>query len=295
MKHFISILAVCVASGLSTTGNAEVNTRQTDSNNAPRRCAAPLSTRKAKKPVPVKQTVFSQLQKGQLFKRGTQKRKTNCYISPKSARKEFAAKTAFLIDLRDSKAFQRYRISGSLNISVHTLKTKSFLKSKHLILFNEGHSYLRLEKLCTTLPEAGFRNVSLLEGGLNQWQKQIGVLQGELLAQRALNKITPTGFWKERDYEHWLVVNISPPDDKQRLSSDVLNLSPSDKGKVFIKSLTAAVAKRVSPYILIISARGEHYLKVQAILRNTDLNHVFYLQGGIYAYQQFIDQQAMMR
>jgi multisubunit Na+/H+ antiporter MnhF subunit len=37
MNHFISILAVCVASGLSTTGNAdEINTRQTDSNNAPR-------------------------------------------------------------------------------------------------------------------------------------------------------------------------------------------------------------------------------------------------------------------
>jgi len=290
------MLAVCVVGALSTTGKAEeVNTRPNHASSIPGSCAAPLSTRKAKKPLPVKQTLFTQLQKEALFKRGARKRQTDCYISSESASEHFSSKTAFLIDLRDAQAFQAYRISGSLNIPAHTLKTKNFLKSRQLILVNEGYNDNRLEMLCLNLREAGFSKVSIMAGGLNQWQKHIAPLQGDLLAQRNLNQITPAQFFQVRDYEHWLVVNISPLDDKQRVSSDVLNLSISDKGPVFVNSLIAAVEERVSPYILIVSARGEDYLKVQARLDESDLkNPVFYLQGGRYAYQQFIEQQAVM-
>ncbi|RKZ82282.1 MAG: hypothetical protein DRR19_20955 [Candidatus Parabeggiatoa sp. nov. 1] len=293
---------LCVTSGLilSTTGNAEGNRQNNSySTDTPRSCAVPLSSRKASKPVQMKPTVFSQLQtSGQLFKRGTRKRQTDCYISAQAAGKQFAAKTAFLIDLRARQAFQRYRIPGSLNMPAHTLKTKTFLKSRNLILVNEGHNHKTLETLCLNLREAGFSNVSVLHGGLNQWRKQVAPLQGDLLAQRNLDEITPAQFFQVRDYAHWLVVKISPPNDKQQLSSELLNLSLSDNANAFVKQLTAAVAKRtetgVSPYILIVSARGEHELKVKAMLRNTELMNVFYLQGGVYAYQQFIEQQAAM-
>jgi len=196
-----------------------------------------------------------------------------------------------LIDIRESQAFQRYHIPGSLNIPRHTLKTKTFLKSKHLILLNEGHS--TLETLCLTLQQAGFQKISRLQGGLNQWLKQIGPLPGSLIAQHNNNQITPAQFFKERNYQHWLVINIASPN--QRLSPAVLNLSASNDN--FIKQLTQAVTKRTkttgtAPYILIISARGEAYPKVQA--QHTDLLNVFYLQGGIQSYQQFIQQQATM-
>ncbi|MEK8016176.1 MAG: hypothetical protein VSS75_004850, partial [Candidatus Parabeggiatoa sp.] len=100
MNHFSFMLAVCVVGALSTTGKAEeVNTRPNQAYSRPGSCAVPLSTRRA--PVPVKQTLFTQLQKEPLFKRGTRKRQTDCYISAESASKHFASKTAFLIDLRD--------------------------------------------------------------------------------------------------------------------------------------------------------------------------------------------------
>jgi rhodanese-related sulfurtransferase len=194
---------LCVIGGLilPTTGLAEGN-RQNNPNktHTSRSCAVPLSTRNASKSVQMKPTVFSQLQSGQLFKRGTRKRQTDCYISAKSAGKQFATKTVFLIDLRDGKAFQRYHIPGSLNMPAHTLKTKTFLKSRNLILVNEGHKYKMLETLCLNLREAGFSKVSILAGGLNQWQKQVAPLQSDLLAH--LDEITPAQFFPVRDYEH---------------------------------------------------------------------------------------------
>jgi len=229
-----------------------------------------------------------------LFEPGTRKRQTTYNISPKTANKLLADKTALLIDVRDWQAFQRYRIPGSLNIPPHTLKTKTFLKSKHLILLNEGHSYHQLEKLVLTLKSAGFRQLSILEGGLNQWLKHKGPLLGDLLAPSEIQKMIPAQFWPERNYQHWLVIYISPT-HQQQLSPSVLNLSPAGDTKIFIEQLTQAIAKRtqagISPYLLIISAQGKDYPKVQASLRDYKWPNVFYLHGGLQAYQQFLDQQ----
>ena len=198
--------------------------------------------------------------------------------------------------MRNSQAFQRYHIPGSLNVLPHALKTKTFLKSKHLILLNQGHSYHQLEELALSLKSAGFRQISILEGGLNQWIKQIGSLPGDLLAQRDIQEMTPAQFWPEHDYEHWLVVNLSPTQStQQQLSPSVINLSFSDQSKTFIEQLTSAITKRtqtgISPYILITSGQGEGYPKVQASLRQHEWPPIFYLRGGIQAYQQFIGQQ----
>jgi rhodanese-related sulfurtransferase len=287
---------------LSTPVYAETKVKPSypSSTDTPRSCAVPSATRRAQKPMPMKPTVFSQLQQGgQFFKRGTQKRQSACYVSAQMAHQQWSDKAAFFIDLRDRQAFQRYRIPGSLNMAAHTLKTKAFLKAKPLILFSEGHSYHALEKLCVNLRDAGFSQVAILEGGLNQWRKQVGNLQGNLLAVRYLDRMTAAQFWLERDYEHWLVVDISLVDDKQWPSSGVLGLSLSNQAENWLKQLTAAVAKHrqsigVSPYVLIVSARGDSYPKVRAILRGTDLSNVFYLQGGVQAYQRFIREQAAM-
>ncbi len=217
--------------------------------------------------IPTKTNLFTQ---EPLFQRGTKKRQTAYYISPKAANQLVTNRAAFLIDVRDKKAFQNFNIPGSLNIPPHLLKTKTFLKSKHLILVNEGHSYKKLEKMASTLTD--FKKVSILDGGLIQWSKQIG--SGN---QRHLNKITPAQFFVERDYEHWLIVNVSDNPQPQTLN---LPITPH-----FVTKLKQQT--KSSPYILITSAQGDNYPKIEALLRHTDLMNTFYLIGGTQAYQQF--------
>ncbi|MEN8219815.1 MAG: rhodanese-like domain-containing protein [Pseudomonadota bacterium] len=212
-----------------------------------------------------------------LFKTGSQKRLSTHYIAPQNAFELYTQKKALLIDIRHNKAFQHQNIPGSLNIPPHFLKTKNFLKNKHLILLNQGHSYRELENLYLALGKAGFNKVSVLEGGLNQWPGN----------QHKLNRITPAQFYKERHYQHWLVVNISSIPNKQ-LASSVVNLPISDNN--FTQKITQAIAAIKKTYILIISTQEKDYLKAQALLRNT--NNIYYLQGGIHAYQDYLKQVA---
>ena len=74
-----------------------------------------------------------------------------------------------LIDVRKEADFERCRIPGSLNIPLHTLKTKAFLKSKPLALINKGYNSGTLEKKCLRLMEAGFTDVSFVIGGLYKY------------------------------------------------------------------------------------------------------------------------------
>ena len=46
-----------------------------------------------------------------------------------------------LVDVRGRKEFNRFRIPGSINIPLHFIKTKTFLRTKSLVLVNEGYCY----------------------------------------------------------------------------------------------------------------------------------------------------------
>ena len=43
-----------------------------------------------------------------------------------------------LVDVRSREAFERFRVPGSINLPLFALKTKAFLKSKPLVLINDG-------------------------------------------------------------------------------------------------------------------------------------------------------------
>ena len=61
-----------------------------------------------------------------------------------------------LIDVRKRVEFEKFRIPGSINIPLFAIKTKAFLKSKSLVIVNEGYNYSELEQECEHLREAGF-------------------------------------------------------------------------------------------------------------------------------------------
>jgi rhodanese-related sulfurtransferase len=94
-----------------------------------------------------------------------------------------------LVDVRDAGEFEKFRIPGSINIPLFAIKTKTFLKSKPLVLINNGQNYKQLTDECTVLSKAGFI-VSMLDGGLYQWKRKNGRLEGDVFAQKELNYIS---------------------------------------------------------------------------------------------------------
>jgi rhodanese-related sulfurtransferase len=83
-------------------------------------------------------------------------------------------KNVLVIDVRKPEDFEKIRIPSSMNMPLFSVKTKLFLKSKQLILVNEGYNYSQLEPECIGLRKAGFK-VNILHGGLYYWESSAGL------------------------------------------------------------------------------------------------------------------------
>jgi len=61
-----------------------------------------------------------------------------------------------LIDVRSDSEFSSFRIAGSINIPLHQIKTKEFLKKLPVVLVSEGRNTSQLEMACKELELSGF-------------------------------------------------------------------------------------------------------------------------------------------
>lgn len=200
-----------------------------------------------------------------------------------------------LTDIRRKSEFGKFRISGSLNIPLFAIKTKPFLKPKFLIIVNEGHNYRQLEQACEGLTRSGF-NVRYLYGGLNAWKEKENQLEGDVLAQRDLNKISPLNFFAEKDYRNWIVVDISASENSQakRLIPQTVSIPYLNDGKKFVSAFNAIMAKhKDNPFVsvLMVDENGEQYGEMEKLIRKAGFENVFFLEGGIENYRNFVHQR----
>lgn len=202
---------------------------------------------------------------------------------------------SILIDVRNSKEFEKFRIPGSINIPLFAIKTKTFLKSKPLVVMNEGQSYRQLLQECAILSAAGF-NARLLDGGLYQWKGKGGPLEGDVFAQRELNKISPQTFLAGQAYENWIVVDVS---QTGKADADLANLRRShlpysDSPGRFISELKSLLRNEgMTEFFsaVICDEKGDKYERIEKHISDAGIISVLYLKGGFEGYRVFKQQQ----
>ncbi len=203
-----------------------------------------------------------------------------------------------IVDVRDKESFEKFNIPGSINIPLFAIRTKAFLKTKSLILINEGYNYSQLERECERLRKSGFK-VWLLNGGLYFWIQKGAPVKGDVFAQKELNKIPPRIFFAEKNYENWIVIDVSSTNDPKASSLFPQSISiPYIDEKKFILAFENTLKKHKDNSfisILICDEKGKQYPKVESIVKEIDAKNVFFLKGGIEAYRNFIEQQALIR
>lgn len=222
-------------------------------------------------------------------------------ISASSVQNRLASKRSniILVDVRSTESFNKIRIAGSINIPLYAIKTKTFLKTKTLVLVNEGYGYSKLMDECNRLKNSGFTSVSILNGGLNSWIRENGHLEGNHFDQENINRISPRSFFEDKDYKDIIVVEITK-DQK----SQVPSLIPRSLSVPFsenISKLTEEVKSKVSSagkdkplYVLVVCDGEEVYEKLEKYIRSQITWTVFYLEGGKFAYNEFLKDQALM-
>jgi rhodanese-related sulfurtransferase len=197
-----------------------------------------------------------------------------------------------LVDVRSRQDFDRLSIPGAVNIGLYAVKTKTYLKSAPVVLLNEGFRYAELEDESRRLAQRGFK-VSILDGGLPAWQHQGGRLTGDYFALDEMKTVSAPVFFREKNYETTLVVDISPTrsDASRKLLPYALHLPGLDSDPASEAGLRKVIAKgQKSPFqsVVIFSETGAQYERAQKCLSRMGID-AFILQGGLAGYQKYLE------
>lgn len=204
-----------------------------------------------------------------------------------------------LIDVREPGRFAELRIPGSVNLPLFAVKTKTFLKSRALVLFNEGYRYSDLEEECSRLRVAGF-NASILDGGIRRWIESGGVVEGDAHYRERLLEVSPQVFFQERHFENWVVLDVSGPlgDEMASLFPEAL---PIDLGKgldaVIPRIQSIGEQNRPRPFLafLVVNRDGLGFDQLDRLFGKAGLREVYFLEGGLQSYEAFLRRQAALR
>lgn len=201
----------------------------------------------------------------------------------------------FLVDIRAQQAFDTLRIPGSLNMPLYAVKTKPFLKAKPLILINEGYAAKLLEQECRELNQNGF-NASCLQGGLNEWHINKGPIEGDPFAIKNIRLVSPQTVFQENDAKKHIIIDISETKSKQGITlfPEAVHIPEHKTNKNVLCASVRDLIKK-TPSILIFNQDGKGYDPVMKQLSDQGIGPVFYLEGGLSGYEQFMKNLTLSR
>lgn len=107
-----------------------------------------------------------------------------CAMVPAALRKQLTATGVApdwaLIDLRQNDDFQAYHINGAMNLGLADLHGKPYWRNKQVVLIGNGKGERELYAACTQLKQSGYKQVSVLRGGMPAWLAQQGPVLGRV-------------------------------------------------------------------------------------------------------------------
>lgn len=203
------------------------------------------------------------------------------------------------VDVRSPAEYDRYHITGSINIPLHLVKTKEFLKKFPIVLVNDGRSTTELEKTCGELKQAGFGRVSVLEGGLFAWRANKRTLEGDPLAQTTLNRMTAGELIEEHSKPNLYVIDVSTPgkhnDLNAWLPAKIISVPIKTKGDSIARIASTILQQRKQNpqgMPLLIADNNDVYDRIDAGLQKSGVTlGILRLDGGIQGYREHVTRQ----
>jgi len=166
-------------------------------------------------------------------------------------------------------------------------------------LVNEGFRYSKLEQICQRLKDSGFQQVSILIGGLNQWREKGFPIEGDVFAQKSLNKIPPREFFAERNYENLILVDVSGvmSPEASSLMAGAFSVPYRKQVKKFVHELKKVLQPHENDplvSVLIFNKNGRYPESMELLIRKAGIKNVFYLKDGLEGYKTFLQKQALI-
>ncbi|MDZ7579190.1 MAG: rhodanese-like domain-containing protein [Deltaproteobacteria bacterium] len=190
-----------------------------------------------------------------------------------------------LVDIRSPEEFERLRIPGALNVPLHAVKTKAYLKAHPFVLVGGGIEWRDAESECKRLRQEGFKP-SILFGGLVAWHRQGGPLEGDRLLVATYREIPAPLFFHEKVYGNIEIFDVSPTP-----STEAQKLIPATVHMPTIAGLVKVAQQSDPAYrtLVLLTENGERDEKLDAALNAAGITNAFYLRGGLGGYRQFLE------
>ena len=194
-----------------------------------------------------------------------------------------------LVDIRSPEEFERLRIPGSINVPLHAVKAKAYLKAQPFVLVSAGSSggtwSLNAGACSRAASSRRFSSAGWWHGKV-----KAGRLRGIDCWSATYREIPAHLFFHEKDYENITVFDVSP-----KPLPDAKKLIP---GNVHVKNIESLLklAKQNGPTyraIVLFNESGELYEKFDAALKKAGISTAFYLKGGINGYRHFLENTAL--
>lgn len=199
------------------------------------------------------------------------------------------------VDVRSEELFNRSHMPTAINIPLHFVKTKQYLKNMKVILVNEGYTLEPLYKEYERLTQSGFAP-SILAGGIAAWSQQGKQLTGSAYPDKAAIRTAPA--------------EIMVPGNRPGTIKLLIDMSATGQGELLADAIAFPVVKKadVDSLLAFISDQALDS-KSAVMLFNRDGNYqlldklaktcrptLFFLQGGTAAYQTALNNtQAMLQ
>ncbi|MBU0677675.1 MAG: rhodanese-like domain-containing protein [Verrucomicrobia bacterium] len=192
-----------------------------------------------------------------------------------------------IVDVRTEPEFLKTRIPGSINIPLHQVKAKRFLRVRPFVLVDRGYSVSWLQAEVEKLISGGFTGAMAMSGGLKAWRELGGGLEGDLRPQQELDWIPVLDFVAGLKTSDWIIVDATEDQDSTVLADRAV---PIDELQA---KLDEAGVDRLIP-VIVVDDDGEAVRAVMESIGRTAGAVVYGLEDGMKAYHEFVELQAQM-
>jgi len=190
-----------------------------------------------------------------------------------------------LLDVRSKSDNEKFRINNSINMPLSLIKTKSYWKSKMIVLINNGFTIKPLIEECGKLRKKGFKQIFVYKAGIASWSKSNGSLIGNY-SKKDLNGISAKELFSEREGSKWIVIDATDNGNINRLKKyfpDIMKYSKQEKYKK--SSIEADYIRYV-----FVDNTGDKF----DLFNSIKLSDKHYLQGGVASFTALVDMQYKM-
>ena len=213
---------------------------------------------------------------------------TDCFISVTDLQTPRRARQFTLIDVRDSADISTSNMPTVLNMPLHQIKTKHFLKTKALVLIDESYKTEMLIEHCVALKQQGFNRVYVLAGGLEAWQRA----SAAPTATKTLNQISAQDFYLMPNKMQWLILDVSGQSESIAESVHILEFDRQIPTAMLQQQLNSAISAfkeqhNLMPKLLVVDESAQHYTSLAAKLTDAQVTDLYFLTDGLAGHKKF--------